>query len=60
MAYGAPGVWLKRPSSSNSFAVNFPLAGAIPALSLSLIHISEPTRHLRISTSLFVGSVRCV
>ena len=32
MAYGAPGVWLKRPSSSNSFAVNFPLAGAIPAL----------------------------
>ena len=34
LAYGAPGVWLKRPSSSNSFAVNFPLAGAIPALSL--------------------------
>lgn len=33
------GVWsarrlVKRPSSSNSFAVNFPLAGAIPALSL--------------------------
>ena len=34
LAYGAPGVWLKRPSSSNSFAVNFPLAGAIPALSI--------------------------
>ena len=27
-------VMAKRPSSSNSFAVNFPLAGAIPALSI--------------------------
>ena len=32
--FGVWSVWLKRPSSSNSFAVNFPLAGAIPALSL--------------------------
>ena len=41
LAYGAPGVWLKRPSSSNSFAVNFPLAGAIPALSLKFLKIFD-------------------